>query len=98
MPRPRKARASKVTARLPLVWDRLSREERRVLCELAGLPIGAVMVPASNLGEEHWRSVVLGMRRVVSLSLEIQFALGYWRSVPKGRELAPAARPDDDQT
>lgn len=64
-----------------------------MLCELAGLPPGAVLVPAVNFSPEHWHALVLGMRRVVSLSLEIQFALGYWRAVPRGRSLAPSARP-----
>jgi hypothetical protein len=81
---------SRVGARFSLVWERLPLEERRLVAELAGLPVGAVRVPASHFNAEDRSRLLLGMRRVLALALECQFALGYWRSPPKRRTHARA--------
>lgn len=64
---------------MPVVWERLTLAERRIVCELGGLVPGAALVPLANFSAAQMRQLTAGMRAVVSLGQECRFALSYGR-------------------
>lgn len=68
--------------RVPEVWERLTAQERRIICELGGLVPGAALVPIRNFSDSQLCLVVLGMRLAATLGDECKFALVYARERP----------------
>lgn len=70
---------SRLPARLPLVWARLSQDERRIVCQLGQLVPGAAAVPFENFKESEVQQITRGMRALLALARECEFALSYTR-------------------
>ncbi len=70
----------RAAGRLVQVWRRMPQHDRRVICLLGGLAQAGEYVPLENFSEQQLQCIAKGMRAVISLASECNFALSYSRA------------------
>ena len=70
---------SRAGARMKVVWARLSTDDKRIVCQLAQLVPGAASVPLENFKPAEVQQIARGMRSLLALARECEFALSYSR-------------------